>query len=116
MIFIKNKKVFLEIICAFFIFLFVYASVTKLIDYTEFKIQISKSPLLAAFTNYIAWGIPTIELIIAFMIAIPYLRLIGLYFFFRINGNVYYLHYCYLGIQFIYPLFMWWDFTKFGLV
>ena len=75
----KTKKVALEIICFLFILLFTYAAVTKLMDYQKFTVQIGQSPLLTDFAGVLAWAVPGVELLIAGMLAITWLRLIGLY-------------------------------------
>jgi uncharacterized membrane protein YphA (DoxX/SURF4 family) len=74
-----KKKLFLEIICALFILLMMYAAVTKFIDFEKFTVQIGQSPLLTAFSGWIAWIIPSLEILIAVLIAIPRFRLLGLY-------------------------------------
>lgn len=74
-----KKKIALEIICFLFILLFTYAAVTKLMDYQKFTVQIGQSPMLTPFANWLAWVVPTSELIIAVMLSVNRFRLIGLY-------------------------------------
>ncbi len=74
-----KKRFIVDIIAALFIALFVYAAASKLLDYQKFKVQIGKSPLLTAFTGWIPWFIPTIELIIGLFLVIPRFRLTALY-------------------------------------
>jgi hypothetical protein len=74
-----KKIIIIEIICALFMLLFVYAAVTKLIDYEKFRVQIGQSPLLIAFADWIAWIVPAIELVIAVILGVPRIRLMGLY-------------------------------------
>jgi hypothetical protein len=69
----------IEIICALFIILFVYAALTKLLDYEKFRVQIGQSPLLTAFAGWIAWMVPVAEILISLMLVFVRLRLIGLY-------------------------------------
>ena len=59
--------------------LFIYASVSKLIDYQKFKVQLGQSPLLTEFAGIMAWLIPAIEIVIALMLAIARLRFIAMY-------------------------------------
>jgi uncharacterized membrane protein YphA (DoxX/SURF4 family) len=74
------KKInFLDVICVLFAVLFVYASVSKLMAYDEFKAQIGKSPLILHHEWWIAWFIPSLEIVIAALLFIPRLQLIGLY-------------------------------------
>ena len=68
-----------EIICILFILLFIYAAVSKLLDYQKFSVQLGKSPLLTKYSSLIAWLIPSIEIIISIMLGVARLKLIGLY-------------------------------------
>lgn len=74
-----KRSMIIEIICALFIILFVYAALTKLLDYEKFRIQIGQSPLLTAFAGWIAWMVPGAEILISLMLVFVRLRLIGLY-------------------------------------
>jgi hypothetical protein len=70
-----------ECFYALFILLLVYAAMNKLLDYSMFKIELSKSPILTSYASFISWGIPVIEFVIAFMLCFNITRLIGLYVF-----------------------------------
>ena len=74
-----KRSMIIEIICALFIILFVYAALTKLLDYEKFRVQIGQSPLLTAFSGWIVWIVPGAEILIAIMLVSIRLRLIGLY-------------------------------------
>ena len=74
-----KRSMIIEIICALFIILFVYAALTKLLDYEKFRVQIGQSPLLTAFAGWIVWMVPGAEILIAIMLVSIRLRLIGLY-------------------------------------
>ena len=65
----SNSKI--ELICFLLVLLFVYAAVTKLLDYNNFKIQLSKSPLLKGSATYIAVLLPLLELLAAGMLIFP---------------------------------------------
>lgn len=73
------KKAAVEIISFLFISLFVYASVTKLMDYEKFSVQLGQSPLLMAFAGWVTWLVPSIELVVAALLAFPRSRLVGMY-------------------------------------
>ena len=62
-----------------FILLFIYAAVTKLLDFQQFKIQLGQSPLLVSFGNIIAYAIPIIELSIASLLCFQKYQRYGLY-------------------------------------
>jgi uncharacterized membrane protein YphA (DoxX/SURF4 family) len=75
----KLQPVLIEIISALLIFLFLYAAISKLLDYQKFKVQLGQSPLLTAFAGWVAWIIPSLEIIISVMLAFSRFRLFGLY-------------------------------------
>jgi hypothetical protein len=75
----KLRVIIIEIICILFIVLFVYAAVSKIIDVSKFKVQVGLSPLLTAFADWVVWGIPSIEILLALMLSSRRLRLIGLF-------------------------------------
>lgn len=75
----KAQTVIVEIIRFLFIVLFFYAAVTKLLDYHGFVGQIGKSPLLTRYSTWLAWLIPSIELIITIILIIPRWALAGLF-------------------------------------
>lgn len=74
-----TRKITLEIISALIILLWVYAAVSKLIDYSTFKVQLGKSPLLTQFAGFVAIAIPIIELLISGALIVPKYRMVGLY-------------------------------------
>jgi hypothetical protein len=73
-----KRHIAIEIISFLFIFLFVYAAVSKLIDIEKFQVQIGQSPLLTAF-GWIAWIIPAVEIVVSALMATNKFRLLGLY-------------------------------------
>lgn len=75
----QYHRSFIEIICFLFIFLFSYAATSKLMDFDRFKIQLGQSPLLTVYAGWVAWVIPIVELLLAFLLAVPRYRLIALY-------------------------------------
>ncbi|MEZ7497851.1 hypothetical protein QO200_03775 [Flavobacterium sp. Arc3] len=75
----KIQKLFLEFICLLYILLFVYAAVSKLLDFENFRVQLGQSPLLSAFAGSIAWIVPVLELFISLLIVLKRWRIIGLF-------------------------------------
>ena len=53
------------IVCYLYILLFVYTATSKIIDFENFKIQISQSMVISPFTNELVWFIPLFEVMIA---------------------------------------------------
>src|SRR5450432_4115984 len=75
----RQKMIFIETVSALVIFLFIYASVSKLVDYQKFQVQLGQSPILTSIAGFIAWFIPAIEITISILLLFPRYRLIGLY-------------------------------------
>jgi uncharacterized membrane protein YphA (DoxX/SURF4 family) len=75
----KTKSLITEIICLFFILLFVYAAVSKLLDFENFQLQLGQSPLLSAFAWWISWSVPIIEILVSILLSIPKFRKFGLF-------------------------------------
>ncbi|WP_240964583.1 MauE/DoxX family redox-associated membrane protein [Flavivirga algicola] len=75
----KYKNILLEFICFLYILLFVYAAMSKLLVFDEFKIQIGQSAMLTPFTSIVAWAIPSLEILIALLLIIPRFKLLGLF-------------------------------------
>ncbi len=76
----KFKNIVVLLVCYLYVLLFVYAAVSKLIDFENFKVQLGQSPLLSAFAGYLVWGVPLLELLLALMLSISRYRKIGLLF------------------------------------
>lgn len=62
-----------------YILLFVYAALSKLLDFQNFRSQIGLSPLLSSFADYVSVGVIVLEIGIALLLFVPKFRLIGLY-------------------------------------
>ncbi|PAM94648.1 hypothetical protein B4N84_11780 [Flavobacterium sp. IR1] len=73
------KKNTIDAICLLYILLFVYAAVSKLLDFENFQIEMGQSPLLSAFANWISWIVLVVEGIIAVLLVIAQTRIIALY-------------------------------------
>jgi hypothetical protein len=74
-----KKQTYVNIIASLFILLFLYAAVTKLLEYDKFVTQIGKSPLITDYSPILAWFVPTIEIGIAVLLIFPRTTLLGLY-------------------------------------
>ena len=76
---VSFKNTIVDIICLLYILLFVYAAVSKLIDFENFRVQLGQSPLLSTFAGLIAWIVPVLELFLALLISLKKWRIIGLF-------------------------------------
>lgn len=72
------KLRFVEYTSYFFILLFCYAGISKLIDFEKFQDQISASPLLNGFSQFLPYTIIIVELFIAGLLCYRKTRTIGL--------------------------------------
>lgn len=82
--FVSIKKYLLDFLVFLFILLFVYASVSKLVDYETFENQLGQSPLLSAFASLVAPGVIISELIVALLLIFERTRLIALFGFYTL--------------------------------
>ncbi|MBF7092625.1 hypothetical protein IUY40_13900 [Flavobacterium sp. ALJ2] len=73
------KRIIIETICFLYILLFVYAAISKLLDFENFRVQLGQSPLLSAFAGSIAWLVPIVELLISLLLVLKRWRLIGFF-------------------------------------
>lgn len=65
-----------------FIFLFCYAATNKLLEFDTFRVQLGQSPLLGTYAYWVVFAIPSIEILISILLALPKLRYIGFLFSF----------------------------------
>ncbi|WP_139856566.1 MauE/DoxX family redox-associated membrane protein [Aequorivita sinensis] len=68
------KKHFVSGVSYLFVLLFVYAAVSKILDFETFTVQLAQSPLLSAYASVIAWAVPGLEILIAVLLTIPKYR------------------------------------------
>jgi uncharacterized membrane protein YphA (DoxX/SURF4 family) len=74
----KMTTAVIEIICGLYVLLLVYAALSKLLDFENFRVQIAQSPVTAAYAGIIAWAIPSIELLISVFLAVARYRRVTL--------------------------------------
>ena len=72
------RKTTIEVISLLYILLFVYAAISKLLDFENFQVQVGQSPLVSAFASWITWAVPVLELIISLLLSIRKFRIWGL--------------------------------------
>ncbi len=74
-----SKRHFVLVVAYLYILLFVYAAVSKLLDFETFTVQLAQSPLLSAYAGIIAWLVPGLEILISIFLMIPRYRRVALY-------------------------------------
>lgn len=72
------KKIIPFAVSIFFVILFCYAAISKILDFENFQVQISASPLLNGFSQFLPYTIIIVEVIIAVLLCYRKTRTIGL--------------------------------------
>lgn len=72
------RHLIITIICYLYILLFVYAAVSKLLDFENFQAQLGQSPLLSAFAGVVSVAVLVAELVIAVLLSTKRFRNVGL--------------------------------------
>ena len=76
---LKTRNLIVTIISYLFVLLFVYAAVSKMIEFEVFHSQLSQSPLLTNYSSLLVFIIPCIEILIAIILLLPKLQYLALY-------------------------------------
>lgn len=76
---LKTRSILTDIVATLYGLLFVYAAVSKIIDFTNFRIQLGQSPILSPFAEILSIVVPAVELILAALLFYPRFRLAALY-------------------------------------
>ena len=74
-----RHHLFLEIVSALLAMVFIYAAISKLIDFNNFSLQLNQSPFIYPFAGWVVWIIPAGETFTVFLLLIKKLRLYGLF-------------------------------------
>lgn len=75
----RFKKIIVDVVCLLYILLFVYAAVSKILDFENFQVQLGQSPLLSASAILISYAIIGLELLVSIFLTIPMLKKTGLF-------------------------------------
>lgn len=88
---LKLRQIIVPVVCYLYILLFIYAAVSKLLEFEDFRIQLAQSPLLSAYAGIIAPSVIAAELLLSMLLCFKATRLSGLYcsFFMMIAFTVY---------------------------
>ena len=74
-----KPNIIIEIICALLILLFVYAGLNKFYERSFFRAQLHFYPYINKASAVLSWLLPSVELLCALLIVVPFSRLAGLY-------------------------------------
>ncbi|MFP9114752.1 DoxX family protein [Flavobacterium sp. RHBU_3] len=72
------REATVKTVCFLYILLFVYAAVSKLLDFDNFRAQLGQSPLLSAFAHWLALVVPGTELLVALFLTFRQTRITAL--------------------------------------
>jgi uncharacterized membrane protein YphA (DoxX/SURF4 family) len=94
------KKITVEIITSLFIILFIYTGLNKMMDFSNFKFQLGRSPFIQSMSGFLAFALPLGEILASLALIIRKTRLLGLYASFTLmclfTGYIWImLHYAY---------------------
>ena len=78
--------IFIKSVCCLYALLFVYAAMSKLLDFENFGRQLGQSPMLSAFAGWISWLVPGLEIGLALLLFVSQLRLIALFASYLLMG------------------------------
>lgn len=74
-----KKSTIVEIIALLYVCLMLYTGISKLMDFTVSREQLSLMPLMEPISDTVAWLLPVGEIALAVILFIPRTRVIGLY-------------------------------------
>lgn len=74
-----KKQVMLECVSALLILLFLYASVSKFLDFKTFYREMNNQPWANSWTPFLVWIIPCSEILLSVALIFERTRLLGLY-------------------------------------
>jgi uncharacterized membrane protein YphA (DoxX/SURF4 family) len=75
---VSFKNAIVDIICLLYILLFVYAAISKLLEFQNFQAQLGQSPLISAYTGFVSYSVLIVEFVIALLLAILKSRYIAM--------------------------------------
>lgn len=68
-----------QLLAALLLGLFLYAALSKLLNYPQFASQLGLHPLLRPVAGTMAWALPAVEIVLSACLFVPAWRLAGLY-------------------------------------
>lgn len=99
---LRFYNITVQIIAALLLILFVYTGMNKLIDHTQFRTQLGRSPFLENMADFISYILPVGEILLAFALVIKRTRLLGLFISFFLMAL--FTGYIWLMLKYAYDL------------
>ena len=97
-----TRRISIEVISCLLIILFIYTGLNKLMEYSNFKFQLGRSPFIQPMAGLIARTLPFGELLIAVALIFRKTRMAGLYASYGLM--LLFTGYIYLMLKFTYDL------------
>lgn len=72
-----KKELLIQLTAALLIVLFLYAALSKLDTYAEFRDQLRMHEILKPYAGFISWALPTIEILVSALLFLPISRFAG---------------------------------------
>ncbi len=63
----RNRKRIIEVISFFLIVLWIYAAVSKLLQFENFRVRLSQFPFIGEYAEILVWLVPGVEIVIALL-------------------------------------------------
>jgi putative oxidoreductase len=73
----KPKNILIEVLSSLVMLLFLYAAISKLLSFYEFKQQMYKQPFNRAMVPLLIYGLPTMEILVALFLISDRTRKVG---------------------------------------
>jgi len=73
----NKRQVVLESISALLIMLFLYASISKFLDFQRFTGEMNNQPLPKSWTPFLVWTVPSLEIAISVALIFERTRMVG---------------------------------------
>lgn len=96
------RVIFIEFVIALFVVLWFYTGLNKMLDYSNFKSQLEKSPFVEHFSKLISLTLPAGEILIGAMLIYQRTKLLGLYLSFALM--VFFTGYIWMMLRYAYDL------------
>jgi hypothetical protein len=74
----KSKSIIADVIIYAFIILFIYTATSKIESFSSFKLVLSKSVLIGKYNVFVAWAVPSAEILISGLLVFPKTKKAGL--------------------------------------
>ena len=74
-----RRQFLLEVIAALLILLFLYAGLSKFLDFKTFRKEMNNQPLPNSWTTFLVWFLPCAEILLSATLIFEHTRLFGFY-------------------------------------